>query len=1565
MAKIGRQNKEIGKIIDTSKIVNELQSDIKEMFDSVSVSDLIKKEDLDKITQRFEKIEEAIKHLSKQKLNVSTFEDYRKEIEACQKSASEFFETIKKGSSTGVNQKFKDAISSLEKFKVPEYEVPDFSVPADEIKKEAETAKEAVSKVAEEVSKDTSKVAESVKEEAAKVTEEVSREISEVEKLQKAFEKAQDAFTKAEQDKETGLKNLEKIKSWNPNVQYEQMSSYFEKMSKLSSKSEKYKNAFRLLKNIWAGSDILATDLFQQKYDLSSINLYGEQRSKKEKSMLDHLYGEEGYKKELEDNVKKAKRNITKAQKELKEAIKEEKNASKSVVAEQVSKENKNDFEKETVKAKVEAEPEVTDDFQEKVQEEVDKKKVTAKVSVEEADDSKKEDKKSKKNKKSVETQENQTDNSNSEKSDEKEPEGKATLEPKLSDTFKEDAEKLIDELGIESSVTLSPTLAEDFNDKVTDLIGESKKKDATSTEETTVEVDSEESTQDKVNSTTKLKPELIDTFKEDAEAKVEQLDIESPVTLYPHVPDDFKDEAMNNLPDLTLPVELTLKENENENEDNKSEESSNQVELKPKLADTFSEDVRQLVDELNPKADITLEPSLVTDFSDRAQERVDDWGISVYVDLVPRVNEGFNTDAQNAVNKESEQNADTVELKPRLSDNFKQNAEDEVNKLGIEGRAILLPVLSSDFNELAMNRVNDANPFASIDLYPNLSANFENEAKEKVSDLKIKVPVNLELKKGKRSLASTTKAIEETLGNEFSSFDKISASIENVTTKIGEKNKAIQEEGGIVDRVSANEVTRFMSIRENIQRLINSIETLIKLNPYVEQLQSIGSSFNSMQINPDFVAGLKGIVSQLDKLGTKLESFGKKDINFDNLKTLSTIIPKLKISEKSVKAIDSLQDSLVDLSGVLRELQQADGGSYKFLDQLSNLVAKSKELEHLAKIISNYEKVTNLTGEASPKQQIKDQYSAYINNLKEIIRLKKEVGNTDDSSRIKLLNNEIRSLSAKNQWIKKNIAAMLQENPELETATKNEQNTVGVLQKKLETQKEINKLNKADRQAANAESSDKNALTGYYKQLKDNLTEIRKLTSSLGRANDEEGQSIIQDQIDAYNEENEKINSSIEAIYKRNSALQSSMTVEQNKIDILNDEIATTQKLNEENRKQRELAAQEALDKRTTNQEVTEAAIREDSEGWKRALSVLQDNDYFKEARNGASSYLDLLYDIQSITAQIRRDERTGDEYVSYKFTDSLGSSLTVGADGQLLIQKSAVLDLKKAYTELISLKNNFDNISLKASKDEISTKQLKILQEYKDLLEQVGNEYRTIGWEEGSSWDKDAILAELDSGKIEKIIKSLQNLKSEYNALTVYEKGTSDTKIEKFLNKIYTFMGNNTKAAKLFRTELESLIGTAKAAGKDVNLDNLMDQFLKIENAAASSGMMGSSFLDDFKKQANYTLSNFLAQYLSIRDVIRYAQSAISTIEGLDYALLDLSKTAAMTESQLNDFYFSANDSAKALGVTTEEIIDLASSWSRLGYNTNEEATKMAEMTAKFAAISPGTSTDEAQTG
>ena len=100
-------------------------------------------------------------------------------------------------------------------------------------------------------------------------------------------------------------------------------------------------------------------------------------------------------------------------------------------------------------------------------------------------------------------------------------------------------------------------------------------------------------------------------------------------------------------------------------------------------------------------------------------------------------------------------------------------------------------------------------------------------------------------------------------------------------------------------------------------------------------------------------------------------------------------------------------------------------------------------------------------------------------------------------------------------------------------------------------------------------------------------------------------------------------------------------------------------------------------------------------------------------------------------------------------------------------------------------------------------------------------------------------------------------------------------------------------------------------------------------------------------------------------VMKAIQSIKGGIGTVRSLDTALVDLKKTTTMTASELEDFYYSSNKVAKQMGVTTEEIINQASAWSRLGYSSAEAATKMAKYSSMFASISPGMNIDAATDG
>ena len=107
----------------------------------------------------------------------------------------------------------------------------------------------------------------------------------------------------------------------------------------------------------------------------------------------------------------------------------------------------------------------------------------------------------------------------------------------------------------------------------------------------------------------------------------------------------------------------------------------------------------------------------------------------------------------------------------------------------------------------------------------------------------------------------------------------------------------------------------------------------------------------------------------------------------------------------------------------------------------------------------------------------------------------------------------------------------------------------------------------------------------------------------------------------------------------------------------------------------------------------------------------------------------------------------------------------------------------------------------------------------------------------------------------------------------------------------------------------------------------------------------------------------------WFSISSIIMYIvndiRKMVATVFELDTALVDLQKTFKGTASDLKGFYYEANDIAKQLGVTTAEVINSASSWSRLGYNTKEAATQMAKAVSMMKMISPNMNIDTANEG
>lgn len=183
---------------------------------------------------------------------------------------------------------------------------------------------------------------------------------------------------------------------------------------------------------------------------------------------------------------------------------------------------------------------------------------------------------------------------------------------------------------------------------------------------------------------------------------------------------------------------------------------------------------------------------------------------------------------------------------------------------------------------------------------------------------------------------------------------------------------------------------------------------------------------------------------------------------------------------------------------------------------------------------------------------------------------------------------------------------------------------------------------------------------------------------------------------------------------------------------------------------------------------------------------------------------------------------------------------------------------------------------------------------------------------------------------------------------------------------NQVADFMSKNGKTVKRFGSELKDIYNKT-AQGAKLNKTELAELKQKLADTIVEARKMGVLGKTGFQtlKEGISSFTSWLSASGMVMTVISKGKEGLSTVKELDTALVDLHKTADMTTQQMEDFYYSSNDVAKQMGVTTQEIIEQSAAWSRLGFSSAEAATKMAQLSSKFASISPGMSTDQAQSG
>lgn len=176
--------------------------------------------------------------------------------------------------------------------------------------------------------------------------------------------------------------------------------------------------------------------------------------------------------------------------------------------------------------------------------------------------------------------------------------------------------------------------------------------------------------------------------------------------------------------------------------------------------------------------------------------------------------------------------------------------------------------------------------------------------------------------------------------------------------------------------------------------------------------------------------------------------------------------------------------------------------------------------------------------------------------------------------------------------------------------------------------------------------------------------------------------------------------------------------------------------------------------------------------------------------------------------------------------------------------------------------------------------------------------------------------------------------------SARTMNAQLAKDSTISSLHNQIQEFYDKNSAAHSKWGTRLKQMLAETASGAKLTHerVQQISTDFTNVGIAARQAGRLGKSFTQTLKEGMRsfsyWTSSTFL-----VMKMIQSIKKAVSTVKELDTALVDLKKTTTMTASQLEEFYYNANDVAKQMGVTTNKIITQAAAWSRLGWGKSQD--------------------------
>lgn len=182
--------------------------------------------------------------------------------------------------------------------------------------------------------------------------------------------------------------------------------------------------------------------------------------------------------------------------------------------------------------------------------------------------------------------------------------------------------------------------------------------------------------------------------------------------------------------------------------------------------------------------------------------------------------------------------------------------------------------------------------------------------------------------------------------------------------------------------------------------------------------------------------------------------------------------------------------------------------------------------------------------------------------------------------------------------------------------------------------------------------------------------------------------------------------------------------------------------------------------------------------------------------------------------------------------------------------------------------------------------------------------------------------------------------------------QKLASDSQKLSKLNTISAWADNNSKAMKVYRTEIEQM--NASLRNPNLSLDQykqINTQFQNIKLNAREAGLLGKSLGNSFKEAAGSFTS-----WITVTGTIMLAVNSLKKMKDavfdVNTAMTNLYKVTDETSSRYSIFLKNANKSAQELGQSVSNLVEQTANWAKLGYGI-DQASQLAKISSIYANV------------